>query len=204
MSNLENKKFYDWIFSLYPTRWNNSSHPRGYHGIDIQILELLSEFKKQNIRLIDLGCGNGRTLECVYRRNWKLYGVDFSEYAIIEARQRIQPQINLLIADFTQLPFKNDSFDVVLSIGVHEHIDPIDFSEIARILTNNGKAFIYLPIVEKSIGKNYTNTCYNKDMDDWGKHFQWDLSHEEWKIELQKSLKILDFKEGFFICSKGE
>jgi SAM-dependent methyltransferase len=55
-----------------------------------------------------------------------------------------------LVCDISQLPFKNNSIDLIISIAVLEHVpDPkIIVEEIARVLKPGGKIYIYIPFIQ--------------------------------------------------------
>lgn len=73
--------------------------------------------------MLEVGCGEGMLLSEVYRL-WperKLTGVDLSESAVQEARER-NPGIQIDVANALDLPFEDNSFEVVLCAEVLEHL----------------------------------------------------------------------------------
>jgi len=52
-----------------------------------------------------------------------------------------------VVADAASLPFQNDSFDVIVSINVFEHIDdlPSTLAECKRVLRLDGLMFLHFP-----------------------------------------------------------
>lgn len=85
----------------------------------------------------DIGCGNGKNQ---YRKDLTWVSCDNS----IEMCNLVQ---NSIIADCTQLPFENESCDVVLCIAVIHHLSSESrrisaLQEIKRILKNKGKALV--------------------------------------------------------------
>jgi ubiquinone/menaquinone biosynthesis C-methylase UbiE len=102
-------------------------------------------------RVLDAGCGNGR-----YTAAWRLIGarqavgVDISPLNIATARRRVE-QLNINGVTFEQgnaleLPFPDNSFDVVFSNGVLHHT--VDWRagvlECVRTLKPGGLGWLYL------------------------------------------------------------
>jgi ubiquinone/menaquinone biosynthesis C-methylase UbiE len=91
-------------------------------------------------RFLDVGCGTGH-LSKIANRHFKMcVGVDISEAMLKKARSSIN---NLAFADILQLPFKEDSFDMIGCHSVLHHLsDPVLFVKIAyRLLRPGGILF---------------------------------------------------------------
>jgi SAM-dependent methyltransferase len=94
-------------------------------------------------RVIDLGCGSGRTL--LWNRDWNAtaVGVDIAPYFSEEARR----DVDLLLADLRKLPFADGTFTKACSLDVLEHLSPEALKgmldETARILAPGGAFFVY-------------------------------------------------------------
>ena len=94
-------------------------------------------------RVVDLGCGSGRTL--LWNRDWRAaaVGVDIAPYFSEEARR----DVDLLLADLRKLPFADGTFTKAYSLDVLEHLSPDALrgmlDEAARILAPGGALFVY-------------------------------------------------------------
>jgi SAM-dependent methyltransferase len=94
-------------------------------------------------RLIDLGCGSGRTL--LWNRDWRAeaVGIDIAPFFAREARQ----DVDLLLGDLRRLPFADGTFTKACSLDVLEHLSPEALrgmlSEVARVLAPGGQLFVY-------------------------------------------------------------
>lgn len=101
--------------------------------------------KNKEAVILDLGCGNGRnTLRFVkqIKSKRKAFGIETMTSAIQEARKK---GINCYKGNLEKkLPFKDATFDVVISHFVSEHLLNIDgfFSEIYRVLKPSGYAVV--------------------------------------------------------------
>jgi len=93
---------------------------------------------------VDLGCGDGEFSVKVKKQVGcgRMYGVEVWDEAIKKAREKGLKVIN---SDLNKkLPFEDESFDIVVSNQVLEHLwYPIQFiKEVKRILKNSGIAVI--------------------------------------------------------------
>lgn len=99
---------------------------------------------------IDIGTGLGDLAIEVARRYpaLKVTGIDISQKAIETATNRAKQEninnVNFQLADVHNLPFEDNSVDLVLSHGTIHHLkDPSKaFQEIYRILKSNGIAYL--------------------------------------------------------------
>ena len=95
--------------------------------------------------VLEVGCGNGKTLAALKGIGCNVIGVDFSEEAVISCRQLI-PDVEVRHGDILDLEFEDCSFDAVVLFHVLEHVLPEDMgkvaSEIGRVLRPGGRAYI--------------------------------------------------------------
>lgn len=111
--------------------------------------EWASSFVK-GLKVLDNGCAAGCGTHYLQTVQLQPVGVDYSWNAIEWARRRYQVNgLEFVNADSLQLPFKNVSFDAVVSFDVLEHISEEKQGkfvfEIARILKLDGIAIIGTP-----------------------------------------------------------
>ena len=86
-----------------------------------QLINILKPIKP--IRILDVGCGEGETIVKLKqtRIGKTLEGVDKSEDALHIGR-KIYPGINVESGDIYKLPYKDDSFDLLICTEVLEHL----------------------------------------------------------------------------------
>lgn len=100
-------------------------------------------------RVLDAACGEGYGTRLIY--DWgaaSVVGVDISEAAVLTAEKNFgNPHVEYLVHDVEELPFPDNSFDVVVSLETVEHLnDPVKFlKEMRRVLKENGTAIISCP-----------------------------------------------------------
>lgn len=92
-------------------------------------------------RVLDLGCGNGIYYEKIQQKELELdyVGIDLLE-AMIENHPIRKAGGNLTLADAQELPFEDNSFDVVMANHTLHHISDMDkaISEARRVLKKGG------------------------------------------------------------------
>jgi SAM-dependent methyltransferase len=91
--------------------------------------------------VLDAGCGMGRFAEIVHNYGGQYVGLDYS-FAIDAARANVGqlPGVHLVQANLFQLPFADNTFDLVMSLGVLHHTpDPRRaFGSLPRVLKPGG------------------------------------------------------------------
>lgn len=88
-----------------------------------QELQVFIPYIKDNFKILDLGCGNGRLLKSLEQADKKIkyLGVDFSE-KLIEQAKIDHPQAKFIVSDMTDLSFNYGSFDMVFMIASFHHL----------------------------------------------------------------------------------
>ena len=113
---------------------------------------------KPGFKILDIGCGSGRHTCAAYKcRNVTAIGVDLNFDDLNEAKGRLQLHDRLgehgggawalAAADVTQLPFKDDYFDLVICSEVLEHIlsHRAAIREIVRVLQPGCNLVVSIP-----------------------------------------------------------
>lgn len=112
------------------------------------ILEELKTFK--NPKVLELGCGTGILSQYLLENNSKLRieGIDISPKAIGVARKTLRKYKNahFQAGDALHLPFKSNTFDVVVGNSILHHIPLVEsLQEVRRVLKPNGKIWFCEP-----------------------------------------------------------
>lgn len=98
------------------------------------------------LRLLDMGCGTGITLDRLGRgEGLAAFGVDLEPSALAFCGERGLSR--LARASVTALPFPAGTFDVVTALDVVEHVpdDVAALGEAARVLRPDGVAIVTVP-----------------------------------------------------------
>lgn len=98
-------------------------------------------------RVLDAGCGVGwGSALLVEAEASEVVGVDLDPKTVEDARRRV-PAATFLVGDLMDLPFDDDSFDVVVCFEAIEHTGDTDrtLDQLARVLRPNGLLFVSSP-----------------------------------------------------------
>lgn len=111
-----------------------------WHGKKIALAKkIIKQIKFENC--LDVGCASGYMVSEIYKVNprAKYFGIDVYERAIKYAQVKY-PHINFRAASAENLPFKNDTMDLVICYETLEHIEnpTLSLKEIKRVLGKNG------------------------------------------------------------------
>ena len=125
--------FYDSLYTNVDDAWNVIAS-RGS-----KIIEYIAQIISSDLpeRYLDIGCGEGYLLSAVEAKD--KYGIDISQKALEITAERSKSNVCIGFAE--EIPFPDNYFDTISSIGVMTHfIDDINATkEINRILKVGGK-----------------------------------------------------------------
>ncbi|PIS08817.1 hypothetical protein COT75_05045 [Candidatus Beckwithbacteria bacterium CG10_big_fil_rev_8_21_14_0_10_34_10] len=100
----------------------------------------------KNKIILDIGCDTGLVGKYILKNKNKVYGIDISKKAVIEANNNglIAKRIN---PETQALPFKNNYFDLIIMTDIIEHLFDPDkvFQKIRKKLKLNGELIITTP-----------------------------------------------------------
>lgn len=130
--------------------WFNEIEHERYHTY-YALIPQIAEFEYHGgERVLEVGVGIGTDLAQYARNGAKVSGIDLTQEAInmtkLNLEQRGLGYETLQTADAENLPFEDDSFDLVYSFGVLHHTPNTDkaVEEIHRVLKPNGKTIVLL------------------------------------------------------------
>ena len=107
----------------------------------------------QRQKLLDFGCGKGAFVEAALAKGYDCYGAEkYAHGSGIGIKEYGQSKDNLLgriseIRDDGVLPFEDETFDMVVSNQVFEHIPDLEsaIEEISRVLKPGGRLLSIFP-----------------------------------------------------------
>lgn len=105
--------------------------------------------------VLDVGCGTGYTTEAILRKleTGEVIGIDLTPQQLSKAARKLKPgkvELSLSRGDAENLPFKDESFDAIVSVGALEYFpNPKKaLEEMTRVVKPRGKVVIGGPEFE--------------------------------------------------------
>ena len=127
----------------------------------LRIFRLVNNQGKSHLRILDVGCSNGRFLDVALKNGHEAWGLEFSESAIAAASPSIQKRIIHGDAN-TIVDLEIGSFDVITAFDLIEHLfDPVDFLRgLRKVISKNGVIVFTTPDASSPLrsimGKNWS------------------------------------------------
>ena len=170
------------IFPLIPKKFLSSQlrQPSGLFG-KMMMRDFFNEHnEKMNLfaieqldiqatdKVFDIGFGGGVTIEQMLKivDTGKIYGVDFSEVMVEQAKQKFKDSIeagkvSIEFADVQKLPFDDNIFDKICTVNtIYFWADPLaSLREIKRVMKSGGRLVIGIRSADKM--KDFPVTQYN-------------------------------------------
>jgi SAM-dependent methyltransferase len=109
--------------------------------------EWLARYLNSKSRILDFGCGYGRTLSELRRNGYQnVVGVDFSEAMLARCRNEVS-QSTVVLSDGHSIPLQAESCDAVLLFAVLTCIPGDDeqhrqLAEVGRVLRRGGVIYV--------------------------------------------------------------
>ncbi len=143
-----NNSFYDTYGEQWYSAWDNPvAILRAENKAKFPwILNHLRELCSPHAAILDVGCGGGFLSNELARQGYSVTGIDKSPESIRTAGLHDSTgKVQYLIADAYELPFPNESFDVITAMDFLEHVDrPQDvIAEFSRVLKPKGYFFFH-------------------------------------------------------------
>ncbi|MCL1811568.1 MAG: class I SAM-dependent methyltransferase [Methanomassiliicoccaceae archaeon] len=116
-------------------------HKRPWRGMGKVDLDL-----EPGSRVLDIGCGNGKTTATLIKMGMDVTGLDFSPTAISQCIGAFGDKAKFTIAECDHMPFPDRSFDAAIAVHIFEHLDDTQVrdtvKEISRVLVPGGLVLV--------------------------------------------------------------
>ncbi len=159
-------------------------NPRFWHPV----IPTFKEFYKldDNSSVLDVGCAKGFMLYDFTQiiPGIKISGIDISKYAIENSLDEVSN--NLLVADARELPFEDNSFDLVISITTVHNFEIEDCKKALREIQRVSKKYSFITV----------DAFHNEDEE---------KIMNAWNLTAKTILHVDDWKNLFYSCGyKGD
>ena len=111
-------------------------------------------------KILDIGCGKGYLLYDFLKviPDAEIYGIDISDYAINNSKPEICN--SLQVGNAVNLPWPNDTFDLVISITTLHNLHAYDLESALREMERVGKQHKYLCVESYRSEQEKANLLY--------------------------------------------
>jgi len=111
-------------------------------------------------KILDVGCGKGYLLYDFLKviPDAEIYGIDISEYGINNSKPEIRD--SLKVGNAIDLPWPNDTFDLVISITTLHNLHAYDLDRALREMERVGKQHKYLCVESYRTEQEKANLLY--------------------------------------------
>lgn len=143
--------------------------------------EAVKQFVPEPLEILDVGCGNGHTLEYFKKRHSpaKLYGIDLSQVAVDLCTQKLPDGV--FDAVFLTEYSTRKKFQVIICLGSAEHFRELEenLKKMKSLLKKDGVCYVEIP----------NNLSYDKgehtfrQLRGGSRQYEWHLSKEEWEAK---------------------
>jgi len=135
--------------ALWDTFWSGDAKDLPASPVVRQIVRRLGP-KLAGARVLEIGAGTGRDIVALARAGARAYADDRSSAAREKIAQRAAAEgvtVELCDADLRALPYPDEFFDVVYSVGVVEHFTAVGdvLREQRRIVRSGGMLIVDVP-----------------------------------------------------------
>lgn len=210
MKSEETKQFTEYykrknVTGTYDSQREATEYRRRKRALELKhFLSLID--KREGEKVLELGCSSG----FLTKHLGKVTAIDTSK-DMLEVAGKKNPDAKCIHADMFQLPFKNKSFDKVVTMRVWNHLDLEDLRkairEAKRVLKPRGH--LIFDIEEKNIGRKFVSFFYKLIFNPTGfKIYQYSIGEikrilEEEGFSLKKGL-ILKHRIGRQIVLRSQ
>ena len=190
------KKYNYWVAQTTPIRGK-------------RVVKILQKYFSKNTTLLDVGSSQALTFSYLAQAFPKIVGIDIDKKAHITAvsrLRRLKIKNKIIIYNGKKIPFKNNTFEGIVSTEVFEHVDNRKkfIKELFRVLKPGGKLLItapnklypiecefhlpFLSYLPKNLADNYVRLSKKGNSYDHVNH----PTYWQFKNHLKKYFKVKD------------
>jgi SAM-dependent methyltransferase len=118
--------------------------PESYRDWFTREEKFLRKYITKGSKVLEVGCGEGRSLRYIIDITKNVVGIDNEEKAIFDAKNNL-PELDFRVEDGRSLPFEEDSFDFVICMTTPANFGEDKqkfYSEMKRVLKKDGEIIL--------------------------------------------------------------
>src|SRR3989338_2647216 len=177
--------------------------------------EILKWDKWKGKKVLEIGCGGGTDILQFAKNGAIVTGIDLTQTAIQITKKRFDAynlKGTFIQADAENLPFEDNNFDFVYSLGVLHHTPDTEraIREAYRVLKPNGKILIHLYakgwkhyLLRKFYFKLMPESKKDKNTEEWGTPLLKVYSKSQFKELFPYGIKATKYRMGLFFDYKS-
>lgn len=120
---------------------------------DIAVSRIIAHAGTTNIRLLEIGCGDGRITRGLHASHERLVAIDPDEAAITRAREQ-SPTIDFRVGSGESLDCLEEHFDVIVfSLSLHHQNGAKALRQVETALRPGGKVLVLEPTISSQISQ---------------------------------------------------
>ena len=158
---------------------------------------------KPNDLILDVGCGIGHLLDYLNQFSNNLVGIDADLISLLYAKKTTSAEYVSSKAE--KLPFKDNTFDKIISFNVLEHIENEQkvLDEIKRVAKNKAEILIWVPSLEGPRTNSKLKRLMHEEESGHEKHFRDGYYINDLKNLLTKNnIKIIKARYSMFLFAE--
>lgn len=107
---------------------------------------LFNPIEKYSGSILEVGSGKGHLSNYIHTKGRSIVSLDIDGLKLVKVKQTY-PNLNLIRGDAQNLPFSDNSFDILISVENIEHLPDVNqhISEVKRVLKPTGIFLIKTP-----------------------------------------------------------
>lgn len=112
--------------AYWEKRWSNFDKDEStFTNLNIYPIKFTNDLMTSSRKALDIGCGLGRVVKHYFNKGHDIRGCDYSKTAV-QKLNVTHPELNIIEADVTKLPYGNKEFDVIFAFGVFHGLEQIE------------------------------------------------------------------------------
>ena len=101
---------------------------------------------REGDKVLDIGCGNGKTSSALAEEGYSVIGIDISDVAVETCKKIYGSKMRFVCASADSVPLDDNEVDGVVMVHVLEHLTDdeilITMKEVRRVIRTGGKIFV--------------------------------------------------------------